>query len=113
MKRLLTLLLALVLCLSAVSPVMAGTELGRERNQNTVSFLTGGGIIKTSEALWAWGEFGGDSVPTPKIMMDGVQSVSCGESCTLILKQDRSLWGCGRGSMLGLGATFFQECFHE
>ena len=46
---------------------------------------------------------------------DDIKSVYCGESHTIILKNDGTLWGCGRGQegQLGLGNTNAPATFTE
>ena len=103
MRKITALLLAAVLFLSAAVPVQAGSEFAQERYQNTVSFCTGGGVIKSTGALWVWGQIGEETVPGPKIALDGAVSVSKGYNHCAVVKSDGSLWTWGRNNSGQLG----------
>ena len=75
--------------------------------------------IKTDGSLWAWGSYGygklGNGIdvhpfivnPIPDKVMDGVTSVSAGDTHTIAIKADGSLWACGYNGngQLGDGTT--------
>jgi hypothetical protein len=70
--------------------------------------------IKTDSSLWVWGDNYGklgdgttDNRLTPAKIMDGVAAVSAGESHSLLIKKDGSLWACGYNSQgeVGDGTT--------
>ena len=66
--------------------------------------------VKTDGTLWGWGSnrYGqlgdgtNESSKTPKQIMDGVSRVYIDEQCTLILKQDDTLWACGNFQSSGV-----------
>ena len=83
-------------------------------------------ILKKDNTLWVAGYNGsgqlglGDSKHRYTFTQvttnaDDIKSVYCGESHTIILKNDGTLWGCGRGQegQLGLGNTNATTTFTE
>lgn len=105
-KRILSLALALVMCLGISIPVSAYST-GKAGQANTVS--AGGastGRIDKNGSLWMWGdnskyELGNSvsaycqTVPIPIKVMDKVVSVSCSPGNIAAIKTDGSLWVWG------------------
>ncbi len=79
-----------------------------------INFNDSGCMIKTNDELWVWGynyyqELGVDVGLTVPLMFSGVRNVkkilAAGNQTIVILKNDGTVWGCGRNaqSELGLG----------
>ena len=105
MKKLLSLLLALGLCLGLAIPASA-SNMGMIERRNTIS--TGNrfsAFIDENGTLWTCGEnyygtlgigtHGNHGAYTPVKVMEDVFSVSCGESFIGAIKNDGSLWMWG------------------
>lgn len=122
-RKLLSLALALALCLGLTVPALAdGT--GAANNPTTVSAGSDHtGLIDANGSLWMWGEnyFGqlgndgggngqnaiGKYQTVPVKVLDNVVSVSCGYTHTAAIKSDGSLWMWGENyyGQLGNGST--------
>ena len=106
MKKLISLLLISVLCLSLASPAMAGSEFAKERFANTISTEYGGtAVIKADGTLWGWGSStlyknGGLS---PVKVADDVVTASNGSDHAGFIKSDGSLWMWGKNNSGQLG----------
>ena len=116
MKKLLTLMLALALCLGLALPAAAG-DMGS--SDGTVTLSTGqafafSAVIDENNSLWMWGQnntFGPlgngtqDNSNVPIKIMDNVASVSCGGNHTAAIKTDGTLWTWGANvyGQLGTG----------
>ena len=107
MKKGLTLLLAVILVFAMASPAFAGSEMGKERYQNTFSGLYGNAAIRTDGSLWVWGNDTFANAGTPQKLLDGVASVSVGTNHSGAVKTDGTLWMWGRNysGQLGNGTT--------
>ena len=104
LKKSLSLLLGLVLLLAQAAPAAAYDSARADTDQ----LMSGGGaesfIIDGGGNLWAWGDnqYGqlGDGTTqdrtTPVKVLEGVKSVSAGESHTYAVLKDNTLWSWGR-----------------
>lgn len=99
-KRILSLALALVLCLSLTAPVLA-YDMGKTGQATTVSL--GGGtlaVVDNNNTLWMRGNEAYKDLGNGKFeqsasfvkVMENVSSVSCDGSNTAVIKTDGSLW---------------------
>ena len=122
MKKLLSMLLAMALCLGVALPVSASNTAisGSYSTVSSGGFMTA--AIRTDGSLWMWGDSsrigngnigndnygpGSDSPiqTVPLKVMDDVVSVDCGNMFAAAIKSDGSLWLWGRSLILGNGST--------
>ena len=110
MKKLLSLVLALTLCLCLAVPAMAN-DVAKVGTYSTVTADASGAVVKTDGSLWVWGnnnigQLGlGDQEDrsAPVKAMDNVASVDIGFNHAAILKTDGTLWMCGLNAQGQLG----------
>lgn len=122
-KTMLSLALALVLCLGLALPA-AAFDMGKAGTYTTVSTgFNHTGAIDQNGALWMWGnnKYGqlgnnlaydteywlGNYQSVPTKVLDNVVSVSCGSEHTAAIKADGSLWMWGNDSrgQIGVGGN--------
>lgn len=111
MKNLLSMLLALALCLGLALPA-AAYDVGTV-GSNTTFFTDRGATaaIDPEGTLWVWGsetahmndKWYMNMIPGPKNLMENVASVAAGQSHMAVIKTDGSLWTWGSNAYGQLG----------
>ncbi len=105
MRKIITIMLALALCLSMTVPAMAYSDFAVPGQPVTIS--SDGyhaAVIRPDGSLWVWGGMMGSSpITKPEKLLDDCVSVSVGHMTCAAIKKDGSLWVWGDNSFGAFG----------
>lgn len=101
-NRLLSLALALVLCVGLTTPALAG-DTGVVGQKNLMSVYSHSAFVDANGTLWMWGENDNGQLGTgtrvgssvPVRIMEDVSCVATAQGATAVIKKDGTLWMWG------------------